>query len=65
VVIHEGRKRHIREVAKLLGHQVKRLIRVREGTLVLGDLAPGKWRFLTPDEIATLHSHTSHANLST
>lgn len=58
VVIHEGRKRHIREVAKLLGHQVERLIRVREGTLVLGDLAPGKWRFLTPDEIANLHSHT-------
>ena len=28
--------------------------RVREGSLSLGDLPLGKWRYLTPDEVAQL-----------
>ncbi len=58
VVLREGRKRQIREVAKLLGYEVLRLIRVREGNLLLGDLPVGAWRFLTEEEIAVLKAHT-------
>lgn len=57
VVLREGRKRHIREVARSLGYTVLRLIRVREDTLSLEDLPPGEWRALRPDEIARLRAH--------
>jgi pseudouridine synthase len=54
VVMHEGRKRQIREVARLLGHPVQYLLRVRIGPIDMGDLKPGKWRFLRPQEIQAL-----------
>jgi 23S rRNA pseudouridine2605 synthase len=57
VVLHEGRKRQIREVARLLGYEVLRLIRVREGPLALGDLPSGAWRALTSEEVAALWDH--------
>jgi len=57
VVLHEGRKRQIREVAKLLGYEVLRLIRVREGPIMLGDLPAGEWRPLTDEQVETLWSH--------
>lgn len=59
VVLQEGRKRQIREVARLLGYHVRRLIRVREGNLHLGDLPPGEWRELNPQEIRSLRRHAS------
>ena len=57
IVLREGRKRQIRAVAKLLGYEVRRLIRVREGDLVLGDLPPRAWRHLTDEEVAALRAH--------
>ncbi|WP_322822934.1 pseudouridine synthase [Chloroflexus sp.] len=57
IVLREGRKRQIRAVAKLLGYEVRRLIRVREGDLVLGDLPPRAWRYLTDEEVAALRAH--------
>ncbi|ABU56300.1 pseudouridine synthase [Roseiflexus castenholzii] len=57
VILHEGRKRQIREVARLLGYEVRRLIRVREGPLALGDLPSGTWRFLTDEEVDMLREH--------
>jgi 23S rRNA pseudouridine2605 synthase len=60
VVMREGRKRQIREVARILGMNVHRLIRVREGSLALADLAPGSWRTLTPAEVESLRTHTQH-----
>jgi 23S rRNA pseudouridine2605 synthase len=57
IVLREGRKRQIRAVAKLLGYEVRRLIRVREGDLVLGDLPPRAWRHLTDEEVAALRTH--------
>jgi 23S rRNA pseudouridine2605 synthase len=56
VVLREGRKRQIRRVAAMLGHPVRRLIRVRIGPLRLGDLKPGKWRRLTGAEVRALRS---------
>ena len=57
VVLHEGRKRQIREVARLLGFEVLRLIRVREGPLLLGALEIGAHRPLTEDEVTQLREH--------
>ncbi|HBW52922.1 MAG TPA: pseudouridine synthase, partial [Herpetosiphon sp.] len=57
VVIHEGRNRQIRRVAEALGLEVRRLIRLREGPLTLGELQAGQWRALTPTEIDRLRMH--------
>lgn len=54
VTIHEGKKRQIRRMCALCGLRVTRLRRVREHTLTLGDLPSGKWRRLTPEEVAAL-----------
>jgi len=54
VIMREGRKRQIREVARLLGHPVQYLLRVRIGPIDMGDLKPGKWRFLHAHEIRAL-----------
>lgn len=56
VVMREGRKRQIRNVAALLGHPVRELKRVRLGPLQLGALGPGQWRYLTAREIRELES---------
>jgi pseudouridine synthase len=54
VVMREGKKHQIRRTAQALGLWVKRLRRVRLGTLRLGDLPEGEWRELTPAEIKAL-----------
>lgn len=54
VVMGEGRKRQIREIGKLLGLPVVKIIRVRIGTLRLGSLKPGEWRHLAKEEVAEL-----------
>lgn len=54
VVMREGRKHEIRDIARTLGLAVERLIRVRLGPLSLGALKPGEWRALTPAEVRTL-----------
>ena len=57
IVLKEGRKRQIREMARVLGLHVRRLIRVRFGTIELGELKPSEWRKLTRAEVAQLRSH--------
>jgi 23S rRNA pseudouridine2605 synthase len=54
VVLHEGRKRQIRETCMQIGLPIVRIIRVRIGSLRLGDLKPREWRNLTPAEVRTL-----------
>jgi pseudouridine synthase len=54
VVLREGRKRQIRRVGAMLGHPVHQLIRVRIGSVHLGDLKPGQWRHLTKQEVKAL-----------
>ncbi len=56
IVLREGRKRQIRRVAAMLGHPSHRLIRVRIGSLRLGDLQPRQWRRLSPAEVRTLRA---------
>lgn len=46
----EGRNRQVRRMTAAIGHPTLRLLRVRIGTLDLGDLAAGRWRELGPEE---------------
>lgn len=50
VLIHEGKNRQVRRMCAAAGLDVLRLIRVREGSLLLGDLPAGAWRHLTEQE---------------
>lgn len=54
VTICQGLNRQIRRMCAQTGLSVRRLRRVREGSLVLGDLPAGKWRRLTAAEVAAL-----------
>lgn len=58
VVIKEGKKRQVRLMFKSIGHKVVFLKRVRLGTLELGDLKPGQWRYLVQTEIDDLKKIT-------
>jgi pseudouridine synthase len=58
VVMAEGRKREVRRMLEAVGHPVRRLIRVRQGPVHLGRLAPGTTRALTAEEIADLYRTT-------
>ncbi|MCK6423108.1 MAG: rRNA pseudouridine synthase [Aquabacterium sp.] len=49
-VLREGRKRQIRRMCELVGLRVMGLKRVRIGSVVLGPLPAGQWRYLRPDE---------------
>ena len=54
VTIHEGRNRQIRKMCEALGLEVARLKRTAIGPVKLGMLQQGKWRDLTPQEVASL-----------
>ena len=54
ISIHEGRNRQVRKMCQAVGLKVTRLKRVAEGGLELGDLAPGKWRALSGEELDKL-----------
>ncbi|MBQ8768384.1 MAG: rRNA pseudouridine synthase [Oscillospiraceae bacterium] len=54
VTIHEGRNRQIRRMCEAANMQVTRLRRISEGSLKLGDLPLGKWRYLTREEQESL-----------
>ncbi len=58
VILKEGHKRQIREMGIQTGLPVVRIVRVRIGELHLGNLKPGEWRFLTPQEVSVLQKPT-------
>jgi 23S rRNA pseudouridine2605 synthase len=60
VVLDEGRNRQLRRIFAEVGLEVTRLIRIAVGPLVLGDLAKGAWRRLTPDEVSALSGESRH-----
>lgn len=49
-VLREGRKRQIRRMCELVGLRVIGLKRVRIGSVLLGKLPLGQWRYLRPGE---------------
>lgn len=59
VIMHEGRKRQIRETCRQIGLPVVSIIRVRISSLRLGNLKPKEWRYLTPNEVVGLKSYAT------
>jgi 23S rRNA pseudouridine2605 synthase len=59
VVLHEGRNRQIRRMVEAVGLEVVRLVRVRVGSLWLGDLPPGAWRRLSATEVDSLRGESA------
>ena len=55
VTLIEGKHRQIRRMFEEIGHHVEKIKRVRYGPLEL-DVHPGKFRKLTPEEVAKLKS---------
>ncbi len=51
ITIHEGRNRQVRKMFEAVGNPVKELKRVQIGNVQLGNLAEGRWRYLTSGEI--------------
>jgi 23S rRNA pseudouridine2604 synthase len=49
-VLREGRKRQIRRMCELVGLHVIGLKRIRIGSINLGKLPPGQWRYLAANE---------------
>lgn len=49
-ILNEGKKRQIRRMCEAVGLKVVGLKRMRMGSVVLGDLPEGKWRYLRPGE---------------
>jgi 23S rRNA pseudouridine2605 synthase len=54
VIMKEGRKRQIRDTCRQIGLPVVTIIRVRIGSLKIGNLKPKEWRYLTSAEIKSL-----------
>ena len=52
--LHEGRKRELRRMFEYTGFRVLSLKRVKLGSLHLGPLKKGKWRYLTREEVVRL-----------
>lgn len=61
VTIHEGRNRQIRRMAEACGMRVTRLRRIQEGSLSLGNLPKGAWRYLTEQEVRQLRQENNLA----
>lgn len=65
VILREGRKRQIRETGSLIGLPVVKIVRIRIGSLQLGNLKPREWRHLTAEEVARLRGKPEKASRKT
>lgn len=54
IILTQGLNRQIRRMCEYLGYEVKKLTRIRIMNVELGNLVPGKWRYLTAAEITTI-----------
>ncbi|MBF0376239.1 MAG: rRNA pseudouridine synthase [Desulfamplus sp.] len=54
IILKQGINRQIRRMVEKTGNNVKELIRVRIGSIKLGGLKQGEWRFLNQQEINAL-----------
>ncbi|MSR65739.1 MAG: rRNA pseudouridine synthase [Verrucomicrobiae bacterium] len=64
LVLTQGINRQIRRMLSALGHRVVRLKRLNIGSIELGSLKTGRWRFLTSAEVRKLegrrNNHKNH-----
>ncbi|TCZ74721.1 pseudouridine synthase [Flaviaesturariibacter aridisoli] len=56
IILTQGMNRQIRRMCEALGYRVTALKRVRIMNITLTGLPPGKWRFFTPAELASLQA---------
>jgi pseudouridine synthase len=54
ITLTEGRNRQVRRMVEALDAKVLKLVRVQIGAIAIGTLQIGKWRPLTPTEVACL-----------
>jgi 23S rRNA pseudouridine2605 synthase len=54
LVLSEGKKREIRRMMAMIGHPVKRLVRIAIGPVELGNLKTSQWRYLSDEEVDQL-----------
>ncbi len=54
MTLYEGRNRQIRKMCDKVGLKVAKLVRTAIGSITLGNLQSGKWRYLGEDEINML-----------
>ena len=54
MTLFEGRNRQIRKMCDAVGLDVLRLFRIAIGNISLGDIPPGKWRYLTSSQVKYL-----------
>lgn len=53
----EGKNRQVRRMTAAVGFPTLRLVRIRIGSLALGDLQPGTWAELDPSQRALIWTH--------
>ncbi len=53
--VHEGQKHLVKRICARVGYKVQKLVRTKVGTLSLGSLASGKWRYLSDREVKSLY----------
>ena len=61
VAIHEGRNRQVRRMCEAVSLSVVRLKRIRYGTLALGTLRAGQFRYLSDSEVRELSGEPAKA----
>ena len=59
ITITEGRNRQVRRMVDAIGAKVLKLVRVRIGSIGIGDLEIGRHRVLTPAEVSQLYGRTA------
>lgn len=62
MTIRQGLNRQIRRMTAAVGYPTLRIIRMAIGPVLLGNLEPGQWRELHPDEIVALRTSLVEAN---
>ncbi len=65
ITIHEGRNRQVRRMMEAIGSKVLKLVRTAIGGLRIGDLPIGRYRELTPAEVALLAKGAGNQRRST
>lgn len=56
IILKEGMNRQIRRMVESVGHEVKKLKRVRIENILIGNMKPGEYRRLTQTELSELFS---------
>jgi 23S rRNA pseudouridine2457 synthase len=55
----EGKNRQVRRMTAAIGHPTLRLLRMRIWNFRLGDLPPGHWRVLSPEECKSVQAQAA------